>query len=239
MRVSDSVGWVWIVTARSSAVSAASTARAPSAISSPAPGPTMPTPSTRPVSASLAQRLGLGEPAPRDLGVGEDDGRDDDGVERRGPTRDRLGGDLALAHRAVGEHRLARDVADGPDARVGGAAPLVYGDETVRVGPGARRLETELRADGAPPDGDEHAVEGDGVALAEARLDLRSLLVQRRHLRAETDLHEELLAMARERLDEVAVHAGQEAVGHLDERHLAAERGVDLADRKSTRLNSS
>src|SRR5439155_276788 len=139
MRVSDSVGWVWIVAARSSAVSAASTARAPSAISSPAPGPTIPTPDTR-------------------------------------------------------------------------------------------RLETQLRADGAAPDGDEHAVEGGGVPLAEARLDLRSLLVERRHLRAETDLHEELFAMARERLDEVAVHAGQEAVGHLDERHLAAERGVDLAE---------
>src|SRR5439155_1670600 len=52
MRVSDNVGWVWIVTARSSAVSAVSTARAPSAISSPAPGPTIPTPSTRPVSGS-------------------------------------------------------------------------------------------------------------------------------------------------------------------------------------------
>src|SRR5207244_1514417 len=118
------------------------------------------------------------------------------------PTRDRLGSHLALAHRAVGEHRLAGDVADGPDARVGGAAPLVYGDEAVRVGPDTRRLETQLRADGAAPDGDEHAVEGDRVALAEARLDLRSLLVERRHLRAETDLHEELFAMARERRSE-------------------------------------
>src|SRR5207244_514059 len=50
------------------------------------------------------------------------------------------------------------------------------------------------------------------------------------HRRVEPDLHEELLAAARERLNEVAVDAGQEAVGHLDERHLAAECGVDLAE---------
>src|SRR5436309_13826071 len=151
-----------------------------------------------PDRASLAQGLGLREPAPRDLGVGEDDGRYDDGVERRGPTRDRLGGDLALAHRAVGEHRLAGDVADGPDARVGGAAPLVYGDEAVRVGPDTRRLETQLRADGAAADGDEHAVEGDGGPLAEARLELRCLLVERRHLRAEPERHVDRFALALE-----------------------------------------
>src|SRR5438309_2009709 len=52
MSVSDRVGWAWIVAARSSTVSAVSTASAPSAISSPAPGPTMPTPRTRPVSPS-------------------------------------------------------------------------------------------------------------------------------------------------------------------------------------------
>src|SRR5262245_25514234 len=46
--VSDSVGWAWMVTARSSAVTAVSTASAASPMSSPAPGPTTPTPSSRP-----------------------------------------------------------------------------------------------------------------------------------------------------------------------------------------------
>src|SRR5207237_532346 len=52
MRPSESVGWAWMVRARSSAVTAVSTASEASAISSPAPGPTMPTPSTRLVAAS-------------------------------------------------------------------------------------------------------------------------------------------------------------------------------------------
>jgi monoamine oxidase len=38
---------------------------------------------------------------------------------------------------------------------------------------------------------------------------------------------------AREVLDEIAVRAGQETVGHLDERHLAAERRVDLPQLES------
>src|SRR5207247_1006161 len=50
--VSLRVGCVWIVSARSSASSAASTASAASAISSPAPGPAMPAPSSRPDSGS-------------------------------------------------------------------------------------------------------------------------------------------------------------------------------------------
>src|SRR5207244_67865 len=133
MRVSDSVGWVWIVAARSSAVSAASTARAPSAISSPAPGPTIPPPSTRPASASA-----------------------------------------------------------GRAAAGAGAGPRASGGAAARGGRGTRRGETQLGAGGAAPARDAPVPEGDCVLLAEARLDLRFLLVERRHLRAETDLHEEL-----------------------------------------------
>src|SRR6266850_916188 len=50
--VSESVGCVWMVSARSSASSAASTASAASAMSSPAPAPAMPAPSRRPDSGS-------------------------------------------------------------------------------------------------------------------------------------------------------------------------------------------
>src|SRR5206468_11695847 len=52
IRPSERVGCAWMVTARSSAVTAVSMASAASAISSPAPGPVMPTPSTRPVAGS-------------------------------------------------------------------------------------------------------------------------------------------------------------------------------------------
>ena len=40
---------------------------------------------------------------------------------------------------------------------------------------------------------------------------------------------EELVDAPRERLDEIAVHAGQEPVGHLDERHVAAQGRVHRA----------
>src|SRR5205814_10603712 len=48
--VSDNVGWGWIVSATSFASAAISIASVPSAMSSPAPGPTIPTPSTRSVA---------------------------------------------------------------------------------------------------------------------------------------------------------------------------------------------
>src|SRR5258705_5806148 len=54
MSDSDSVGWAWMVSARSSASNAVSIASAPSAISSPAPGPVMPTPRIRPDSGSAS-----------------------------------------------------------------------------------------------------------------------------------------------------------------------------------------
>ena len=104
--VSVSVGCGWMVSLRSVAVAPISIASTPSAISSPAPGPTRPTPSTRSVSgsrisfvrpsvrssviarpdaphgnfaivhpAALLLRLVFGQPAPRDLGIGEDDRR--------------------------------------------------------------------------------------------------------------------------------------------------------------------
>ena len=71
----------------------------------------------------------LGEAAPGDLGIGEHDGGDDDVVERDGPAGDRFGHDLTLAHRAVGQHRLAGGVAHRPHVRVGGPAALVHLDE--------------------------------------------------------------------------------------------------------------
>ena len=52
IRLSERVGCAWMVSARSSRVTALSMASAASAISSPAPGPTIPAPMTRPDAAS-------------------------------------------------------------------------------------------------------------------------------------------------------------------------------------------
>src|SRR5882672_7845750 len=260
IRVSDRVGWVWIVAARSSTVIAVSTASAPSAMSSPAPGPTIPTPSTRPVSGSARifvrpslrpsvrarpeaahSRLAILTVRPSRAASDSDSPHQATSgsvnttagtttLSNAAGRTDHFRRDLALAHRAMGEHGLAGNVADRVDRRVGGTTAIVDGDEAARVGARARVLETQPRAGRAPADRDQHAIEGLRVAGVEARLDRRALLEERRHLRAQVDLREERLAPAGERLDEGSVHARQEPVGHLDEGHLAPERRVDLTE---------
>ena len=137
----------------------------PSAISSPAPGPTMPTPRMRSVFGSsislvmpsvrssviarpdaahgnarrstsrlLLLRLGLGQAAPGHLRIGEDHRRNRQRLERDAcspaiaSTATR-----AFVRRLVREHRLADDVADRVDRRLGGAPRRVDLDEAARV----------------------------------------------------------------------------------------------------------
>ena len=162
--VSLSVGCAWIVSATSRATAAVSTASVPSAISSPAPAPTIPTPNTRSVFGSnedLRQalgardrlsparggpgkagdldfavrvlRLGLGQSAPGDFGIGEDDGGNRQVVERGRLTRQRLDGHVRLARRLVGEHRFAGDVSDGQNVGIGRASLWIDFDEALLV----------------------------------------------------------------------------------------------------------
>ena len=120
-----------------------------------------PSPPDRRAAASLSRH-----PAPRDLGIGEDHRGD----RRRCRTRpgrpgDDLRGHLALAHRAVGEHRLAGDVADGEEVRVGRAAALVDRDDA-RARPTRAGVASRPRPSlgGAPAHRHEHAVEPLGPA---------------------------------------------------------------------------
>ena len=85
--------------------------------------------------ALLLLGLVLGQPAPRQLGIGEDDGRNRQRLERHALAGDRLDGDAPFVRRLVREHRLADDVADRVDGRLGRAARRVDLDEAALIRP--------------------------------------------------------------------------------------------------------
>ena len=109
-----------------------------------------------------------------------------------------------------------------------GATARVHLDESARGELGPGRLETQSGRLRPAADRDQHAIERGGV-LPDAGLHGVADLAKVGHAGAQANGREHLLAAPGEGLHEIAVHAGQEAVGHLDEGHLAAERGVDLA----------
>ena len=130
------------------------------------------------------------------------------------------------------EHRLADDVADREDVRDIGAHLLVDRDPAAVADVYAGLLGRDVLSIRTPSHGEQHAVVGFGRGRAAAfgvlerrrealrpRLDLRDL-------RLEQDLLVALLDAARERLHDVGIGAGNEAVHELDDRHFAAERVV-------------
>ena len=144
----------------------------------------------------------------------------------------RLRRHLALPHRAVGEHRLAGDVADRVDVRVGGAAALVDLDEAAALGqprPGSPRARGRRSARGGPP----RRARGRTSRASwpsSARLDAAAGLAQRGHPRAAGGPPRTASRTpARSGWTRSRSTPGRRPVGHLDERHLAAERRVHRA----------
>ena len=82
---------------------------------------------------NLGFRLGFGEPDPCDFGVGEDHGRNALRLEDALLAGDDLRSDDALASSLVSEHRLADQIADGEDVRVGGTQLIVYFDKALFI----------------------------------------------------------------------------------------------------------
>src|SRR5919197_1516060 len=155
-----------MVAATSSAVRPHSTASVPSAISSPAPGPTIPTPSSRPDSGSA---MSLVRPSARpSVAARPEAAHWNFATFTARPARDGLGGDLALAHGPVRKHRLAGHITDRVDPRIAGAAALLDGDEPPRVGLHLCHLEPQALGLRTTPDGDQHPIEGRG-GLPQAR----------------------------------------------------------------------
>ena len=142
MRMDDS--------ARSRTVAPISMATTPSAINSPAPWPTMPTPRMRSVSGSINQfgqavgaiigqraagcaprefgdfnfqsfcaRLGFGQAAPGQFGIGENDGGNDDARGGAFVADDGFDGDARFLAGLVRQQNAAGDVADGENGGIG------------------------------------------------------------------------------------------------------------------------
>ena len=85
-------------------------------------------PSARPLWASFSVR-----PTPRDFRVGEDNRRNG----RRGAFLDftvkKFHGRLSFMRRFVGKHRVAGDVTNGEDIRIGRSPRGVYRDEAAVI----------------------------------------------------------------------------------------------------------
>ena len=79
-------------------------------------------------------------------------------------------------------------------------------------------LEPEALALGATAHRDQHAVEALGAPALESASISEPVSRSAVTLRPEVDRREQLVHPALERLDEVAIHAGQQAVRHLDQR---------------------
>ena len=77
--------------------------------------------------------LGLREPAPGHFRIREHDGGNGVRLEDRVVSGDDVHGDPRLVRRLVGEHRLARDVADREDRRLRGSPRQIDLDEPAGI----------------------------------------------------------------------------------------------------------
>ena len=165
-----------------------------------------------------------------DLGIGEADDGDGALVPAPAVAGDDLGHHLALRHGAMGQHRLAGDVAYGEDAAHRGAALVVHADGA------AGHVEVDLLQ---PPalrrrpaaDGDQHVIGGQAL-VAGARLDQQRVLLRRQALRLRPGHHRDaqFLQPLGDGLRQLGVVERQDAVGRLDHRHLGAHLGEGGAE---------
>ena len=162
----------------------------PSAISSPAPTPTMPTPRMRSVSGSMMSFVrpsgrssvvarpeaaqgyfatSIGRfcffasvsvrPVHASSGSVKTHGGNRPRLEHRRTSVNRFDRHARLVRRLVRQHRIADDVADGEDRRLGGAALPVDLDEAALVHLHLRLVEPGDRGVRPAADGHEHAIE--------------------------------------------------------------------------------
>ena len=142
-----------------------------------------------------------------------------------------LDGRLALVARLVGQHRLAGHVADGQDVRVGRAALAVDDEEALRIDLDFGVLQAQAVAVGPAAHREQHAAELPHLLRSPSASKVASiasfLSTRRRSFAPSMDRLELLLESFVQRADQVAVGAGQQAVGHSDDGNAAAQRGVD------------
>ena len=124
-----------------------------------------------------------------------------------------------------GQHRLAGDIADGQDVRIGRAERAIDLDKALLVHLHLRVFQTEALAVRAAADGDQHAIVASRrrtwPAPSKATSTCLIAEAQRSDLRVQEDaVAEEHAQPLVQRLDQVAIGAGQQAVGQFDHAHL-------------------
>ena len=178
-------------------------------------------------------RLSFGKAAPRDLGVGEDDGGDDGFVRAARFAGDDFHGGAGLARGLVREHHAARDVANGVDGWVAGLLLVVDDEEALFVELGLGVFEAEVVAVRRAAHGDEDAVVEFFLLLAFVLGDDFDLLPGGGHfqdLRLHADLGEILLRVSHHGPGEVGVGPEENVIQRLDDGDFAAECGIDGAE---------
>jgi concentrative nucleoside transporter, CNT family len=185
------------------------------------------------IGGTLRLGIALGQTAPGDLGVGEYYRRDGPRSELRWLPEDRFDNHLGLGGRLVSQAGLAADVADRQDVRDRSAPLRIDLDVTALIELHPRLLQAESHAIGPSADRHEHAVVGllgGHVFPFKGRENTLFARLDAGDLRVQVDRLEVLPQAILHRLDQVAVHGRQEAVGELDDSDLRAEGRIDGAD---------
>ena len=172
----------------------------------------------------------LRQARPRNLRVGEDDGRDGPRGEERGLAVQGFDRHLALMAGAVGEHRLAADVADCEQVRVGSPLLAIDLDEALGRHHRLRVLQAEPVGVGATSHGHEHPrklLHARPVRPLERGAHRCASVFEFHHLGAEHDRRKQPFDPLLQGLYQIAVSAGEERVGEFHHRHLRAELRVD------------
>ena len=128
--------------------------------------------------------------------------------------------DFALVRRLVREHRLAGHVADRQDVRVGRALLLVGDDEAFSSISTSVFSRPKPRAVRPAADRDQHAAEALGcgaVGVFEVDFDRLVHVGERDDLGFQVDAGEDLLQPLVQRLDQVAIGAGQQRRRQFDD----------------------
>src|SRR5271167_2104155 len=130
----------------------------------------------------------------------------------------------------MGQHRLAHDVADRENMRNVRSHLLVDGDEAALVDGDARRFGADAAAVGPAADGHQHRVENvlpGAVGAFEGDVETVLLGLDARDLGFQANFLVALLDSLGERRDDVAIHARNQLVHHLDDADLRTQRVVD------------
>jgi hypothetical protein len=132
----------------------------------------------------------------------------------------------------VRQHGLAGDVADGKHRRLGCAALRVRLNEPSLIDLHRGLFESGNFRVRPPADGDKDAIEQllTGRIALESDLDAAPSVCHLYDLRIHHDPGEQLVEALLQHVHQIAIGARQQAAGHLDNGHFAAERGVDGAE---------